>query len=250
MSESKNSRREFLVGGAAAVAAVAGSALSQSAAAGEAASGSSATPKYAITTLHLRFNKDAEFDTLMRAVIPLLKKRGVKLVRAWTPAIGQYRKMVGVWEAATYDDFMTAFADPALAAYRERMEALGSAKVEFATILVAGTKTLSPEVRRKGVMATGTVTIQPGKAPQFAKIVEDSIRIMGKKGLVLDASYHTQIGDRNQVLDVWWAPDANAAYASVMDPDFGTQLVDLDWTGTLAGEGSELAEVNTELFFD
>jgi hypothetical protein len=265
MTEKNHTRRGFIVGGAGAIAAVGIGSLMQAATAGEAGGEArksapserqsmmeptslapQAVSKYAVSTLDLKWNRDKEFRSVLTEVIPLLREHGVRLVRGWISAIGQYRKVVGVWEAASHGDFLTAFADPKLAAYRDRLEALGSATMDFATLLVEGPRKISPDARRGGVICTGTVTIQPGQAAQFAKILVDSLPTMAGHGVILEASYHTQIGNRNRVLDVWWAPSANSVYSALSDPLLDAPAEVLDYSTAMAGE---LVEISTELHF-
>ncbi len=253
MDEMNRTRRSFLGGGAGIITVASLAPLARKAQArggvGDpvpTGSASESTTKFAIVTLDLKWTKDKEFRDVMTAVIPLLAKHGVKLVRCWIAAVGQYRKVVSVWEASTHGDFLTAFADPTLDNFRDRTNALGSATVEFASLLVAGPKKISPDARRHGVIVTGTVTIQAGAAPQFAKILVDSFPTMGRHGVILEASYHTEVGNRNRVLDLWWAPDANSVYAALADPVLDAPAADLDYSSTMAGE---LVEISTELTF-
>lgn len=201
---------------------------------------------YAITTVILKPGVEAELDAAVRGAIPLLEARGVRLALAWTPMLGQYGKVVGIWEAASHADFLTAFSDPAVAACGEHLEALGTVTVELATMLVQPTRTLSAEERRGGVIASGNITLHPGKASHFVRIVEDAAAKMARHGAILLGSYHTLVGDRTRVLDVFWAPGATEAYTAVADPYWETQAVDLDWPGTMVGEH---IDVSTELVF-
>lgn len=203
--------------------------------------------KYAIVTLELKFGLDEEFTAAVTAVLPIIGSKGIRLVRSWTPIIGQYRKVVSIWEAASHAAFLEAFSDPLLACHAERLEALGTVTLELATALVEVPRNLQQESRKGGIIGTGTITIQPGKAKEFARIVADAVPQMERHGLSFYGSYQIQVGNRSRVLDVFWAPSASAVYEATSDPYWATQIVDLDWPGTLV---SETVEVSTEIVFD
>ena len=86
----------------------------------------------------------------MTAVIPHLAKHGVTLVRCWISAIGQYRKVVSVWEAPSHSDFLAALSDPMLQKYRDPANALSSATI-FASLIVRDPRR---SARTPGVMAS------------------------------------------------------------------------------------------------
>jgi hypothetical protein len=253
MSDKARTRRSFLAGGAGAITVAGLACLARTTAAlgsaGDSATTGTATEstkKYAVVTLELKWTKDKEFRELMTAVIPHLAKHGVTLVRCWISAIGQYRKVVSVWDAPSHSEFLSALSDPMLEKYRDPANALGSATVDFASLLVTGPRKISPDARRHGVIVTGTVTIQPGMVEQFSKILVDSFPTMGRHGVILEASFHTEVGNRNRVLDLWWAPDANSVYQALSDPVLDAPAVNLDYSSTMAGE---LVEISTELTF-
>jgi hypothetical protein len=70
------------------------------------------------------------------------------------------------------------------------------------------------------VYLQASIKLYPGKLPDFIKLLNTLLPLVGKHGWKLVGSYGHTVGRLNSVTDLWEVPDSNAVANLLADPEF------------------------------